>query len=199
MSPTPASANTWTGKVVKLRAWEPDDWLAQKRWREDTEGERADSHIPLPMSEAAARRLAEERALGQPERNEFEWIIETSAGEVAGAIGSHKCDAHNGTFSYGLYIAPEYRRRGCASDAVLVLLRYFFDERRYQKVNVGVYDYNEASIKLHEKLGFQLEGRSRRMQYSAGVYHDLLRYGMTVEEFHALYGHSKALDSKTSG
>ena len=103
-------------------------------------------------------------------------------------IGTHDCDPRNGTFSYGLYVAPEYRRRGCASEAVLILLRFFFDERRYQKVDAGVYEYNEASIALHETLGFKLEGRSRRLHFSAGKYHDLLRYGMTVEEFHEHHG-----------
>jgi RimJ/RimL family protein N-acetyltransferase len=193
MSSDPIRPNQWTGKVVRLRAWRAEDWEAQLHWREDTEGERANSYIPLPMSESAARRLAEERALHQPDNDGFEFIIETLDGETAGVIGAHDCDPRNGTFSYGLYVAPEYRRRGCASEAVLILLRFFFEERRYQKADAGVYDYNQGSIALHEKLGFKIEGRSRRLHYSAGAYHDLLRYGLTVEEFHERYGRSERL------
>ena len=82
MSPDLTIPNHWTGKVVRLRAWPAEDWQAQLHWREDTEGERANSHIPLPMSESAARRLAEERALRQPDNDGFEFIIETLDGEL---------------------------------------------------------------------------------------------------------------------
>jgi hypothetical protein len=47
----------------------------------------------------------------------------------------------------------------------------------------AVYSFNDASIRLHESLGFQREGRWRRMGYSEGQYFDLLFYGLTVEEF----------------
>ncbi len=46
-----------------------------------------------------------------------------------------------------------------------------------------MYAFNEPSIKLHEKLGFTLEGRVRRAHFSGGSYHDELLYGMTAEEF----------------
>jgi RimJ/RimL family protein N-acetyltransferase len=42
---------------------------------------------------------------------------------------------------------------------------------------------NEASIALHEKLGFRREGTLRRMMYTRGEYIDLHWYGMTKEEF----------------
>jgi RimJ/RimL family protein N-acetyltransferase len=64
-----------------------------------------------------------------------------------------------------------------------LVLRYYFQELRYQKVTVRVYSFNDASIRLHEKLGFQLEGRLRRTVYTNGEYFDELIYGLTVEEF----------------
>ena len=54
---------------------------------------------------------------------------------------------------------------------------------RYQKVNAEVYAFNEPSMRLHERMGFTLEGRLRRMIYTGGEYHDALFYGMTREEF----------------
>jgi len=38
---------------------------------------------------------------------------------------------------------------------------------------------------LHERLGFTLEGRLRRMIYTEGTFHDKLIYGLTQEEFAA--------------
>ena len=48
---------------------------------------------------------------------------------------------------------------------------------------MDIYDFNEASIKLHEKLGFVHEGRRRRMGFTDGRYYDWILLGMTVEEF----------------
>jgi RimJ/RimL family protein N-acetyltransferase len=68
---------------------------------------------------------------------------------------------------------------------VRLVLRYYFEERRYQKCSVYVYDFNAPSQRLHESLGFTQEGRLRRMLYSGGEHHDVLVYGITKEEFAA--------------
>jgi RimJ/RimL family protein N-acetyltransferase len=113
--------------------------------------------------------------------------IETLSGQLVGFIGSHSCNLQDGTFSYGVGIHPEHQRKGYAAEAVKLLLRFFFTERRYQKVTANAYSFNEASIWLHEKLGFQLEGRLRRMKYAMGQHHDELHFGMTREEFVGKY------------
>ncbi|HET7095418.1 MAG TPA: GNAT family N-acetyltransferase, partial [Thermomicrobiales bacterium] len=76
-------------------------------------------------------------------------------------------------------------------------LRYFFDELGYQKAHVHVYAFNAASIRLHERLGFQREGRLRRMLFTGGQFHDVLVYGLTLEEFRraAPFGNGSAMSS----
>ena len=68
----------------------------------------------------------------------------------------------------------------------------FFRERRYQKVNPHVYSFNEPSLRLHERLGFQQEGRLRRMFFLEGVWVDDVIFGMTAEEFEEQHGASLA-------
>lgn len=46
-----------------------------------------------------------------------------------------------------------------------------------------VYSFNEASIRLHEKLGFQREGCLRRTIFTQGQYFDVIVFGLTVEEY----------------
>jgi RimJ/RimL family protein N-acetyltransferase len=104
-------------------------------------------------------------------------------GPFVGTINTHTCDRRCGTFRYGLGILPQHQRKGYASEAIRLVLRYFFEERRYQKVNADVYSFNEPSIRLHESLGFVLEGRLRRVNFTQGQYHDALMFGMTKEEF----------------
>jgi RimJ/RimL family protein N-acetyltransferase len=88
-----------------------------------------------------------------------------------------------GVFRYGLSVEREHRRRGYATEAGLLVLKYYFEELRYQKCLVGVHSNNPASIAPHEKLGFVREGTLRRMVYTGGHFHDLHHYGMLKEEW----------------
>ncbi len=177
--------NLWQGERVRLRALEPEDWEVFNQWDQDTETARECYWVPFPKSREAARKWARDSSLAAPEKDVFNLVIETLEGEVAGTINTHTCEPRNGTFSYGLAIRREYRRKGYAAEAIRLALRYFFQELRYQKVTVEVYAFNEASIKLHEKLGFVQEGRLRRMVFSAGQYYDVCIFGLTDEEFRA--------------
>ncbi len=62
---------------------------------------------------------------------------------------------------------------------------YMFGERRFHKCEVRIYAFNEASIALHHKIGFQAEGRLREHEFFAGRHHDLVIMGLTVDEFAA--------------
>ncbi|MFZ6026209.1 MAG: GNAT family N-acetyltransferase [Chloroflexota bacterium] len=175
--------NLWQGQRVRLRAFEPQDWVVFSQWDLDSDTARDCYWVPFPKSQEAARKWAAERALAEPKSDAFDFVIENLAGELVGNINSLCCDGRNGTFQYGLAIRREHWRKGYAAEAICLLLRYYFQELRYQKVTVEVYAFNEASIKLHEKLGFVHEGRMRRMIFTHGQYHDVLMLGMTAEEF----------------
>ena len=92
-------------------------------------------------------------------------------------------DRRNGVFEYGIALGRAHWRKGYASDAIRLILNYFFRELRYQKALVTVYGFNEASLRLHQKLGFQIEGRMRRMIFSHGSLHDEIVLGLLAEEF----------------
>lgn len=182
------SFNIWQGKRVRLRAVEPHDWKIHATWDSDSNQSRAAYLIPFPSSHVAAERWAQGEATQDEKNNAFRLQIEAlDSGELAGTMNSHSCDPRTGTFSYGLAIHPAHKRKGYASEAIILLLRYFFQELRYQKVTVDVYSFNIPSIKLHERLGFMPEGRQRRMVYTGGQYYDTLNYGMLVEEFREKY------------
>jgi RimJ/RimL family protein N-acetyltransferase len=50
-----------------------------------------------------------------------------------------------------------------------------------------VYNFNTASLALHEKLGFVREGMPRRMVYTGGQHHDIVAFGLIADEFAARY------------
>ena len=114
------------------------------------------------------------------------FVIEKLKGDNVGSISYHSRNRKNGTFSFGVVINRAEREKGYAADAVRILLRYGFRERRYQKCNSACVDANTASIRLHEKLGFVEEGRRRRNFFLDGVFCDDVLFGLTREEFDAI-------------
>lgn len=174
--------NFWEGKRIKLRAIEPNDASFFFELQKDTERNRLLDFLPPPSSRAALEGWAREQSQRELEGDAFQWLIESKTGEHIGSIVTHTCNPRNGTFSYALDIAAAARRKGYAAEAVSLILRYYFGELRYQKVHVGVQSDNDASISLHRKLGFKLEGTQKRMIFQREIYLDLLLFGLSAED-----------------
>jgi len=184
------SHNLWQGQKVRLRAVEPEDWETYYHWNDDTDVARDCDWIPFPGSKAWQQKWAAEQATAEPENDTFRWSIENLQAEMVGTIDTHDTNHQAGTFSYGVAIQRAHWHKGYASEAIWIVLGYYFHELRYQKVTVQVYEFNEASLKLHQKLGFKIEGRIRRNVFTEGNYHDSFILGMTIEEYEALCKHT---------
>ncbi|MBN1921031.1 MAG: GNAT family N-acetyltransferase [Anaerolineae bacterium] len=180
--------NIWRGVKIRLRGIEPEDAETFYTWDStETETARMVDWVWPAGSLAQSRQWAEKRATEEAKNDEFFFAVEAIEGILAGIINTHSCDRRVGCFKYGVSIAPAFRGRGYAAEAVLLVLRYFFDELHYQKVTADVYAYNLTSTRFHERLGFVQEGRIRRVVFSQGQHFDMLVFGMTVEEFRARY------------
>lgn len=178
--------NIWKGKKVRLRAIEPEDWLLCHAANDNTEVARYCDRVYLPFSKETVKKHFQDLSVTSDSlglKGDFYWMIENLSGELVGMINTFECKSYNGTFKYGLAIYPHYQKHGYGTEAILLVLRYYFLELRYQKVNVLIYAFNDISIKLHQRLGFHQEGNLRRMIYTNGSYHDELIWGMTSEEF----------------
>jgi RimJ/RimL family protein N-acetyltransferase len=178
--------NIFEGKLIRLRGVEPEDWEYFYDADQDSEPGRLTDEIWFPNTKARVRQWTDELAKRQSvENDEYRFMIETLSGVTVGTLNTHTVNRRNGTFAYGLVIHADHRRKGYAAEAIRLVLHYYFNERRYQKVNAEVYSFNIPSMRLHERLGFTVEGCLRRMIYTGGEYHDVLVYGLTREEFTA--------------
>ncbi|GGV18233.1 N-acetyltransferase [Kitasatospora herbaricolor] len=174
----------WTGKRVRLRGIEPEDWQTFRRFDEHSGHQRSVDAIHPPRSAEGYRTWTAERAVATPLDNRFQLAVEElRTGELVGALSTDATDLRAGRFRYGIGIVAEHHRRGYAADAVVLLLRFMFGERRFHKCEAGVHAFNDASLALHRRLGFTEEGRLRDHEYFAGRHHDLVLMGMTAQEF----------------
>jgi RimJ/RimL family protein N-acetyltransferase len=168
--------------LIRLRAVEAGDAAAHHAFNLAMESDLIDMRYP-PGSLEREEEWTGRAALKGFERQEYSFQMESLAGELVGGISTHHCDNRVGLVSYGLHVFEEHRKKGYAKEAICLVLRYYFQELRYQKANVAVYAINSPSTALHESLGFQLEGRQRRNVFTRGEFSDLLWFGITVEEF----------------
>ncbi|MEU9446879.1 GNAT family protein [Streptomyces sp. NPDC048304] len=175
-------APSWTGNRVRLRAIEPDDWAAFMRFADD-DGQR-ESRLDLPWSAESYRAWAKEQAVATCQDDRFRLAVEaTATGELVGTVGSHRTGPRSGWFESHVTIGAEHRRQGYATEAVVLLLRFMFAERRYHKCLAAIFAHNDASLALFRRLGFTEEGRLREHVFFAGRHHDLVMMGMLADEF----------------
>jgi RimJ/RimL family protein N-acetyltransferase len=186
----------WQGDKVRLRPVSAEDAEAMFIGRLDSPS-RADLQlgIELPTSPEALRSSLGKWLDCKESDGVILFAVETLGGEYAGGISLHSMDYKNGVFSFGVVIEAPHRGKGYATDAAAILLRYGFQERRFQKCNSATVHTNSASIALHRSLGFTEEGRVRRRWFYDGQYHDDVLFGMTAEEFEARWkkGSSKPI------
>ncbi len=174
--------NIWQGDLVRLRAVEPEDWEHLHRWNDDSFSTRLGWRIQPPASAESSREWARNESK-RPDDDNYRLAISSLEGSLVGSLNVHSADRRNGTFEYGIALGLEYQGRGYGSDAIKVLLRYFFEELGYQKCNAVVFAFNGPSQRMHEALGFQREGLLRRNVFTNGEHHDVAWYGITREEF----------------
>jgi RimJ/RimL family protein N-acetyltransferase len=180
--------DVWVGERVRLRGIEPGDWAGFREFDRDSAVQRSAWLIMPPRSQEGYRHWAAEQAVAKPEGDIFQLAIETLDGSIlVGAISTIEARPSDGYFAYGVVVGREHQRRGYGREAVLLLLRFMFAERRYAKCTVGVYASNAPSLDLHNRLGFTDEGRIRRYRYAGGQYEDLVYFGITAEEFGERY------------
>jgi RimJ/RimL family protein N-acetyltransferase len=157
--------NIWVGEKVKLRAFEAEDAEYNFQSWNDSNNLKNRAFLKLPSSKCVTSYFAQKDAETGPIESDFHFIIENMNGETVGDIGTSECDFRFGTFTFGYEIIEQYRRNGFASEAILLMLRYYFYAFRFNKAWTSVYDFNIPSNSLLAKIGFHKEGIQKEMYF----------------------------------
>lgn len=149
----------WQGELVRLRAVEPKDWELFYELECDTltSGLVHDA-LGTPRSPQVMQKEFEEAAAKRIDGHTFKLVIENDQAQAVGWICSHGCNSRQGVFRYGICMHSGHRRKGYAREAVILFLRYFFEELRYQKCNAGVYEYQRRLAAIPREPGLH-QGR----------------------------------------
>ena len=104
-------------------------------------------------------------------------------GEPAGTVGLHPQDPVGITDEIGIFLAQEFWGEGYGTEASRLLTDYAFRERRTHRVMARVFEGNQGSKRIWEKLGFRQEGTFAEAEYVDGEYVDVYFFAVTRDEW----------------
>jgi RimJ/RimL family protein N-acetyltransferase len=110
------------------------------------------------------------------------FLIETLAGEPAGACSLDGISARTRTGSLGIWIDEQRWNEGLGTDAVRTLCRFGFREMNLHRIQLHVFDFNERGMRAYEKVGFREEGRLRGHWFVDGRRIDVVVMGLLADE-----------------
>jgi ribosomal-protein-alanine N-acetyltransferase len=105
-------------------------------------------------------------------------------GRFAGEININSI--HRGAFQsayVGYWVDQAQAGRGLIPEALVLVLKFAFEDLGLHRVQVAIIPRNSASRRVVEKLGLREEGVAVRYLEIAGVWEDHVRYAITEEEW----------------
>ncbi|BBH19555.1 N-acetyltransferase [Paenibacillus baekrokdamisoli] len=104
-----------------------------------------------------------------------------------GQIDLFRIDWKNRTTEMGIVIGDkEQHGKGYGTEAIGVLQQFVFDRLGLNRLQLEVYEYNQAAIQCYLKCGFQEEGRLRERHFIQGRYYDVLCMGFLRSDYERL-------------
>ena len=111
------------------------------------------------------------------------WIIEYE-GKKLGLASLYSIKPKFKTCYWAFYLGDtSVRGAGIGSKVEFNVLKYVFEEMKFNKLLCEVFVFNDAVIKMHEKFGFKRESYFREHIFKNGEYHDVVGLAMLSKEW----------------
>lgn len=168
---------------IRLTAFHSEDVEVITRWYQDAEFMRLFDATPaFPRTTGKWQKWYDELSNA---KDDYNFAIRPIADDTL--IGWISVDGilwNNRTGWIGLAIGdPQHRGKGYGYEAMRLLLKFAFHEINLYRVQLSVFSYNPAAIRLYEKLGFVREGVQREFLQRDGQRYDLIFYGLLASEW----------------
>ena len=113
-------------------------------------------------------------------------LLVSQDGGLAGVYNLSQLVLGNFCSAYlGAYAFAPYAGRGLMAEGLALLLQHAFERAGLHRVEANIQPGNTRSLRLFERGGFKLEGRSPRYLRINGEWCDHERWALTVEDWRA--------------
>ncbi len=175
--------NLFRGKLVRLAAPATEDAVRFAEWSNDPKYQRQmDTDYARPRS---VQDFEEETRSMRSGSSGVLFHIHTLADDrMIGFVAIHNIEWNNqaGKISIGIG-DPEYRGKGCGTDAMRIAVGYAFDELNLHRLSLDVNGNNPRAVRVYEKLGFRREGAQREAIHRDGEWVDRIYMGLLRSEW----------------
>jgi [ribosomal protein S5]-alanine N-acetyltransferase len=118
-----------------------------------------------------------------PQRRQYFFALVLKQGDQN--IGDAGFTLQDGAADMGYFLLKPFWGQGYASEALRLMMVYCFDSLHLQRVTAGCTAGNNASERVMQKCGLQLEARLMSHTLIDGVYCDRLEYGLSMADWKA--------------
>lgn len=112
-------------------------------------------------------------------------IKHVETGKIIGTIELRETDKSKRTGRICRFLIGDenIRGQGIGTIALTEAIRIGFEDLKYEKITLGVFDFNTNAIKCYEKTGFRIENLRRNARKSPAGYWSIYDMAITKEEF----------------
>ncbi len=103
--------------------------------------------------------------------------------KFVGGVGFHNLDIKNKSAHIGYWLAREAQGKGIMTRCCRVLFDYLFGEFGLNRLQINCNIENLKSRAIPERLGFQLEGIHRQVEFFDNRFGDWAVYAMLAEDW----------------
>jgi ribosomal-protein-alanine N-acetyltransferase len=113
----------------------------------------------------------------------WNWVIRNKENNLIGSIGllGEKITGNPHRDIFGYWIGEEFWGKGIMTKVVKIFADYCLNERGLVRLEASVFSYNQASVRVLEKAGFEREGYLKKAYLKNGKYLDGILLAKTKE------------------
>ena len=179
-------SNILTGTLVHLTSVESKELVgAITQWNRDSEYQRLSAlNAANQFSEKIITEWIETDQKKDPPPFYYFAIRSLDSDRLIGSCGLYGTLFPHGEAFVGIGIGDrELWGKGYGTDAMMVILRYGFQELNLRRISLTCSGFNPRAIRSYEKAGFVHEGRVRELLHREGQRWDIVHMGILREEW----------------
>jgi [ribosomal protein S5]-alanine N-acetyltransferase len=178
---SPGRVVHYEGQRIYFSPVEPEDEPLLRQYVNDPANWRGLMMRP-PTNSCREREWIE--SLGRDGKDYVFGVVLREGDRLIGVTGLHKVDSLARKADFGINIGDRgFQNKGYGTEAVLLCLRYGFEELNLNRIALSVFSNNPRAIRCYQKAGFVQEGCLRQAVFRNGRYEDEYRFAVLREEW----------------
>lgn len=172
------------GKKVYLRAVEKEDMEFLREMINDPEMESNVVGWSFPVSKYEQEKWFENQVQN---KKDIRYIVEVDGNRI-GLITITNIDWKNRKACHGIKLySDEVRGKGYATDAVITIMKYAFEELQLNKLYSTILEYNIPSMNLYKKCGWSVDGVLRESTFKGNQYVNEVAVSILKKDYEERY------------